>query len=161
MAEQFIQIELKPPSAEFIVPQKVRDVGMGIFGDTTRGATFVLHGAILPLTPQFLGFLRNSILPQTIISTDQILGQVATSCPYALPVETGSKPHWAPIEPLKLWARRKLGDESIAYAIQRAIARRGTRAHLMFTKGFDERGPTVVAMFERAVEKFVEQVSKL
>jgi hypothetical protein len=45
---------------------------------------------------------------------------------YARWVELGSNPHWAPIEPLKGWARRVLGNESAAYAVQRKIAQEGT-----------------------------------
>ncbi|MFA7254311.1 MAG: hypothetical protein WC107_07240 [Patescibacteria group bacterium] len=177
------------------MPQKVREVGMDIFGDTTRGGVVILRNAVFSFTPQCFGHLRNSIGAETIVSADQILGHIKTSIPYALPVELGSKPHWPPLAPLILWVKRKLGGagssmrteakisaaslrsggfkgvrakdmmegmiEGTARRIQFAIARRGTRAHLMFQKGFDERGPTVVAMFERAIEKFVEQVSKL
>ena len=53
-------------------------------------------------------------------------------------VRTGSKPHWAPIGPLKRWARWKLGDERAAYAIQKSIAKRGTSQWLE-RKGIGER----------------------
>lgn len=42
--------------------------------------------------------------------------------------EYGSSPHWAPIKPLKEWAKRKLGDENIGYAVQKKIAKEGTDA---------------------------------
>ena len=45
---------------------------------------------------------------------------------YSLFVEEGTRPHWAPIQPLKDWARRVLGDENAAYAIQQKIAQEGT-----------------------------------
>lgn len=45
---------------------------------------------------------------------------------YARYVEDGTRAHWAPIEPLKLWARRVLGDEQAAWAVQRKIAEEGT-----------------------------------
>lgn len=51
-----------------------------------------------------------------------------SSAPHTLPVEFGSRPHWPPIAPLKHWARIVLGDESAAYAVQHAIAQRGTPA---------------------------------
>ena len=47
---------------------------------------------------------------------------------HALPVEEGSEPHWPPIDPLRGWARRVLGDESAAYAVQQKIAEEGTDA---------------------------------
>ena len=43
-------------------------------------------------------------------------------------MEYGTKPYWMPIDPLKEWARRKLGDEKAAYAIQKSIAKKGIRA---------------------------------
>ena len=57
---------------------------------------------------------------------------VGSQAPYAQAVDEGSRPHWAPIAPLKRWAARKLGDERAAYAVRWAIARRGTRpTHFM------------------------------
>lgn len=45
---------------------------------------------------------------------------------YAQYVEEGTRPHWAPIEPLKLWAQRVLGNERAAWAVQQKIADEGT-----------------------------------
>jgi len=47
---------------------------------------------------------------------------------YGIFVELGTRPHWAPIEPLKRWAQLKLGDSSLGYAVQRKIAMKGTKA---------------------------------
>lgn len=49
------------------------------------------------------------------------------NAPHARPVEHGSVPHYPPIEPLKGWARRVLGDESAAYAVQQKIGKYGTK----------------------------------
>ena len=48
------------------------------------------------------------------------------SAGYAEYVNDGTRPHWPPIGPLLGWARRVLGDESAAYAVQRKIAQEGT-----------------------------------
>jgi HK97 gp10 family phage protein len=47
---------------------------------------------------------------------------------YAAAVEYGAKAHYAPIEPLKAWAKRVLGDEDAAYAVREHIAIEGTPA---------------------------------
>ena len=47
-------------------------------------------------------------------------------------MEYGSRPFYAPIQPLKEWARRKLGDENIAYAVQAKIAKVGITASPFF-----------------------------
>ena len=50
---------------------------------------------------------------------------------HAIFTRTGTRPHWAPIAPLKLWAALRFGDESVAYAIQRNIAKFGTSQYLV------------------------------
>lgn len=50
------------------------------------------------------------------------------SAEYAKYVEEGTRPHWPPIDPLKRWARRVLGEESAAWAVQKKIAAEGTPA---------------------------------
>ena len=46
---------------------------------------------------------------------------------YGLDIEFGTNPHYVNPEELKDWAKRKLGDEELAYAVSRGIARKGTR----------------------------------
>lgn len=49
---------------------------------------------------------------------------------YADYVEYGTDPHWMPIEPLLKWANKKFGKKegtSIAYAVQKKIAKYGTQ----------------------------------
>ena len=41
----------------------------------------------------------------------------------------GTRPHWAPIGPLKRWAAVKLNDEDAAYAVQWSIATEGTSVY--------------------------------
>ena len=55
-------------------------------------------------------------------------------------VEQGTRPHWPPIKPLKLWALRKLLDERIGYAVQWKIARSGTQGAHMFQRAWDGVG---------------------
>jgi len=52
---------------------------------------------------------------------------VGTNLIYARTVEFGGGPRWVPIENLKKWAKRKLGDENAAYAIQKMIAKNGIK----------------------------------
>jgi len=52
--------------------------------------------------------------------------KVVWSLDYADFVEYGTDPHWAPIEPLIDWARRKGYDEGFAYAVRAKIAKEGT-----------------------------------
>ncbi len=159
MAEEFYQIKIDPPGGEAVKAREVRAVGMDILKSTTFAAEQVLRDPIVDNTPHFLGNLRKSIAtPQPIVTADTILGQVSTPISYARPVETGTKPHTPPIEPLKLWAKRKLGDERAAYAVQKAIQRRGTRGAHMFAKGFQYRAGRIEQMFSDAIDQILKRV---
>lgn len=68
---------------------------------------------------------QSGVRPQERLDGSVIWGYRAD---YARPVEEGSRPHWPPIEPLRGWARRVLGNESAAYAVQAKIAEEGTDA---------------------------------
>lgn len=65
---------------------------------------------------------------------------------YAAPVEFGSRPHMPPVDALKLWAKRVLGDERLAWPVALGIAEHGTRpqpflmpAYWTHTRGFADR----------------------
>jgi hypothetical protein len=72
------------------------------------------------------GTLLQSGVPPTLTEDGEVVW--GYNAAHAVPVEKGAAPHWAPIRPLKGWARRVLGDESQAYAVQRKIAQEGTPA---------------------------------
>jgi hypothetical protein len=105
------------------------------------------------------GTLRDSIgaLPVTI-GGGQVLGGIATSLPYAVPVELGSKPHWAPIEPLVDWVMRrfaKAGDEArrIARNVQLKIAKKGTKGQFMFRDASEAVKQQFFRMLDAALDR--------
>lgn len=71
-------------------------------------------------------------------AVDDVTVDVKASTEYAEAVEFGAAPHWAPIGPLLAWARKKLGDESAAYAVQHKIAEQGTPAQPYMTPAREE-----------------------
>lgn len=117
---------------------------------TMDGAVNMLYGAVVENTPYAFGFLRASMFGQVYDVAGTIVGKVGTPSPYGAPVEFGSRPHWAPIGPLKLWAVRKHGDVRVAYIAQRAIARRGTKGAFMFRRTFNELKGRVRKLFADA-----------
>jgi hypothetical protein len=62
---------------------------------------------------------------------------------YGAPVEFGSKPHFPPVDALMLWVKKKFNPandqdaKSIAFAIARSIAKRGTKATHFFENAMD------------------------
>jgi hypothetical protein len=107
------------------VVKQIRDMGISVDGDLIKSVTHEVKQVLTRWT-----------------------GTVGPNIRYALWVHEGTKPHWAPIKPLVEWVRKKgivgryntktrkrLGgkaktaseDMSAARAIQRSIAKRGTR----------------------------------
>ncbi len=77
---------------------------------------------------KFKGHLANSVLGKVDVGAMTLtVGPTAKQAGY---VFYGTRPHWAPIEPLKEWARWKLGDENLGYAVQFNIAQFGTNSYL-------------------------------
>jgi len=76
---------------------------------------------------------------------------------YAAPVETGARAHMPPPESLLLWVQKKFGidDEkqalSVAFAVAKNIAKRGTQGHQMFSRALAELEPMVVPALEKNI----------
>lgn len=135
-----------------------------LIGHLTRALTmggFQAQREIMERTPTSgAGTLRDSIglLPLEITATS-VTALVGTSLIYAAPVETGSRPHMPPVEPLADWVRRKLGiaDPAKARGVAKAIAWKikahGTPAAHMFRTGREAVQPQILAAVEAAVEQ--------
>jgi hypothetical protein len=88
------------------------------------------------------GELRASITHQKADSDDAIVGQIGTPLAYAAAVEFGTKPHFPPLEAIQRWVHLKglaaseSEEKSIAFAIARKIAARGTVGKFYLTKGY-------------------------
>jgi hypothetical protein len=76
------------------------------------------------------GALSQSIQPGPItITGDNVEATVEVNSDYASYVEWGTRPHFPPIDALKDWAAKFLGDPRLAFIVARAIARRGTHPY--------------------------------
>jgi hypothetical protein len=76
---------------------------------------------------------------------------------YAAPVETGARAHMPPPGSLVLWVQKKFDVEdekqalSIAFAVAKNIAKRGTQGHQMFSRALAEIEPMVVPALEKNI----------
>lgn len=104
-------VTIEPPLDSFMPTAEMSASANRELVTTMKAATFLVRGNVITGTPHCFGFLRRSILPETIVDNTSITGRISTSLPYALPVETGSRPHWAPLGPLELWVKRKLAGK--------------------------------------------------
>lgn len=78
--------------------------------------------------------LRSGVPPQEMDDGSVVWGYAAEYAPF---VEKGTRPHFPPVEALRGWARRVLGDESAAWAVARKIAREGTEPQPFVKPGID------------------------
>jgi hypothetical protein len=148
------QFHLQIPDIPLTDPQRAVAIAEQVFLPAVEEATLLAQREIVSNTPVgATAVLRGSIQQAVDVirgTPVQFHGTVETAQPYAVAVEEGTRPHWAPIGPLKLWARRVLGDEDAAYAVQAAIARRGTRAQRFFARGVEAAHPRIMQILRRA-----------
>lgn len=137
-------------------------------GIATEEALLLLWHLVSELTPKGATNLLRGSLAYEVSGTpaEGLLGTLYSPLNYAAAVELGTKPHWAPIDPLTDWVKAKLGisdpDEArqVARMIQFKIAHRGTEGAHMFERGFEAGEERVREMYGRAVERIVERLGE-
>lgn len=93
------------------------------------------------------GDLKRSIRP--VIDPELNTAVIKPSAPYGDAVETGSKPHWAPIGPLIPWAEMHGINP---YALRWSIAQKGTQPHPYIVPTYDQTAPQVPSMFAEGLK---------
>jgi hypothetical protein len=113
--------------------------------------------------PVFRGMLRVSIAQNVAEDGSRIVGEVGSGLPYASVLEDGRNP-WPGRQPpsgpgsdLRTWARRKLGDERLAYVVARAIKRRGFNAQPYLRPALLGATPRVQAIFQARILEALQQ----
>lgn len=134
--------------------QTIADLQGDAFLDGMRGATLLVQRDAKRLAPVDTGRLRASITPEIRQRGNTVQGVVGTNVVYAPPVEFGSRPHYPPISALQVWARRHGMN---AFVLQRAIGRRGTKAHRFFQQAFDQNRDRIVELLDGAVARIVNK----
>ncbi len=97
---------------------------------------FKMEQLAIEKAPVDQGELRGniSLFPQ-ILADKYVL---TSGAEHSVIMEDGSEPFFAPIEPLKGWAKRKFGDESIGYAVRHKISIEGVKAQPFFRPSLHE-----------------------
>ena len=113
---------------EALIKEKARKVLMK--------SMFKMEELAVSFAPVDRGFLRQNIKVTPQILSDRYILTSAAS--YSASVEFGTRPFYAPIDPLKSWSRRNLGDEKVGYAIRAKIAREGIKAQPFMRPAFWE-----------------------
>ncbi len=107
--------------------------------------------------PVFRGLLRVSILQGITEEGGKLVGHVGSALAYAPVLESGRTTGWfPPISELKVWARRKLGDERLAFVVGRAIKRRGFRAQPYLAPALEAGAPRIQTIFESRLREAIQ-----
>jgi hypothetical protein len=131
----------------------LKAAGAGLYESAQRMATDARENHV----PVNDGTLRSSIdvtfprYSSTRVEVELYAGGPAAK--YALFVHEGTLPHWVPIEALKAWAKKVLGDENAAYAVQKKIAMYGTRAQKYLEKPWRAELPNVPKRLRAAMQR--------
>lgn len=72
------------------------------------------------------GDLRSSVTTNVTTEGQSVQMEVGPDVEHAEYVQFGTRPHRAPFDPIKRWARKKLGDESAWWPVWLSIERTGT-----------------------------------
>lgn len=97
---------------------------------------FKMQELAIERAPTDQGELRNKIRVNPQLLAERY--ELTSGAKHSAALELGSRPFWAPIQPLKDWSRRTLGDEGAAYAVQKSIAKNGIRAQPFMRPAYDE-----------------------
>lgn len=156
--------------------ERIPDRAIPIFTAAMHEATQIALGEVVDRTPVAYGNLRGSITTLVKASEYGVVGVVGTNAPYALWVEEDTEPHWAPLQPLLDWvrkkqivgvysikSRRRMGSktsieaENLAFAklVQKKIAMKGTTGQHMFRDGFAAAEADVDRIFSDAINDVV------
>lgn len=113
------------------------------------------------------GYLVNAI---GTVHDEPLYGEVIVNPPadvYGAAVEYGTVPHFPPVAPLIRWVEKKFGthlsageQKSVAYAIARTIAKRGTAGHFMFQRAFEQGRERAETLLDQALDEALAQLQE-
>ena len=90
--------------------------------------------------------------------TDYMTVAIEPTAKHAAPHEHGSKPHWVSVKegtPLNMWAKAKGINP---YALQKSIAKKGTKAHPFLQRTLNEVDSQVLPDFNKGISKIIERI---
>ncbi|MHB1855391.1 MAG: HK97 gp10 family phage protein [Acidimicrobiales bacterium] len=130
------------------LPQRLRGAVVQAFQDVA----IQIQSLAKMNAPVFRGLLRVSIVQHVADEGSRIVGEVGSGLVYAPVIEEGRDQGWfPPPDALREWARKKLGDERLAFMVARAISRRGFKAQPYLGPALEAVTPRVEAIFQARI----------
>lgn len=95
------------------------------------------------------GDIKKSLHGEVTRTVDRLVMQIGPNVQHALWRHEGTRPHWAPIGPLRNWAVKKLGftgkeAEKVAYQIQWKIHKEGTEGKPFMLAVYKQYKPKII-----------------
>lgn len=142
--------------------QGLQKAGMHIIADAKRNMRTAGHDGG---TLNSFGRLRASGRVQDVPGTQEVeIGFFADSAQrgYAAAVEYGSRAHWAPVQDIRAWVQKKLRADkkkinSIAFFINRAMSKKGTRPHPFFAPAVEKNKSRVSKAIADAIRTVTDK----
>lgn len=157
-----LKFDAKVPNFDRYKPERVDQATRATLYPAVLEATLLLEREVKMRTPVgATEAARGSIQAGTELVRGrhlEVRGTVTSALPYIVPLEKGSRPHWAPIAPLLLYCKRVYGDEKRAYALRGWIHKHGTKAAKMFEKGFEARQALLERILQQGVDAWVRRL---
>jgi len=139
------------------LPQRLRDATMRAMQESA----ILMQSYAKLYAPVFRGLLRVSIAQNVSAESSRITGEVGSSLVYASVLEEGRNPWPGAMPPpsgdLRTWARRKLGDERLAFVVARAIKRRGFRAQPYLRPALLGATPRIQSIFQTRIMEALQR----
>jgi len=134
--------------------------------EMTRSVTeadLLVQGELMQVLPKGAGGLHGAGLVGTLFTEERalatnVIGLTATKEPYAEYVETGTRPHMPPLQPIEDWVRSVLhlgGEEakSAAYGIRWKQYHEGTKANRGWEKTYRKTLKAIYTKFDQAAQR--------
>jgi hypothetical protein len=114
--------------------------------------------------PRDSGASAGSIYSVTHHTSVGVLGEAVSAKPEVAFIELGTRPHWAPLEPLIEWVSRRpefAGKDHvhIAKLIQYRIARHGTKARLIFAQVLRDNDAAIKGLLNNAAIRLTRRLA--
>jgi hypothetical protein len=97
------------------------------------------------------GFLVN----KWSVKMGRFTGSLVSDSEHAVYVHNGTKPHWAPIDPLAKWAQRKGLNP---YAVRNSIAMKGTRANPFLRRAVDKEVENIDNEMDMGIKQILANI---
>lgn len=123
--------------------------------DMSAEMAFFLEAESKDRAPFNVGRLKASIGTSLGVGVGGLGAIVHTGTNYAAAVHEGTKPHWTSVRNLEDWAKKKGINP---YVVQRAIARRGTKAQPFMKEAVEENGSALQRIADKKIQDAVDAV---